>query len=237
MRSSQVQGVRHRGRGGGGCAAVAISQRARLSTPQREDCSWRDLARLILSVLSNLVPATSRRAGRSRGIERTRHQRGVLRNDRYSSVDLGPRAAGAAGRDRGACQRNASAITTPTDPGKYKVLNFAAPDLGRRVWRQCRDCCLPRHVTRRADGPLLQRARSGTVRVVRRRRTLSLLSRRPLPRRSLGEGGSRRVGRRPFDLDAPLEAAGDRAPRSTRSRSHLRHPATSRSAPCRPPAP
>ena len=94
------------------------------------------------------------------------------------------------------------------DPGKYKVLNFAAPDLGAVfganaellpvMWPSCR----------------WSATTAGTIRDrpchVRRRHALSLLIRRPLARRSRGEGGSRgegrswRVGRRPLISTRPL---------------------------------
>jgi hypothetical protein len=142
MQSSQVEGAATAG------GVVAILQLSRFLSVLGEYTATRGLflarpGAIDPGVLANVVPDTSRRAGWSRGIERTRT------NAVFSElIGIHPRPWG---RVRLALLGGIAVHANETfsyydaDPGKYKVLNFAAPDLAA-VFGGNAEIALARHV-------------------------------------------------------------------------------------------
>jgi hypothetical protein len=164
MRSSQVEGAATAG------GVVAVVRLSRFLSVHGEYIATRGLftarpGSIDPDVLSNVVPATSRRAGRSRGIERTRATAVFS-----EMIGIHPRAWGRVRLELlGGIAVHANETFSYYDAdvaGKYIVLNFAAPDLGAvlggnaeiAVARHFAIVPMVRYYTRNNPGPSLSYA-------------------------------------------------------------------------------
>jgi hypothetical protein len=161
MRSSQVDGAATAG------GVVAVLQLSRFLSAHGEYTAMRGLfmarpGAIDPDVLSNVVPATSRRASWSRGIERT------LTTAVFSEmIGIHPRNWGRVRLELlGGIAVHANETFSYYDadePRKYMVLNFAAPDLGAvfggnaqiSVTRHFAVVPMVRYYTRNNPGPSL----------------------------------------------------------------------------------
>ena len=164
IRSSQVEGAATAG------GVVAVVQLSRFLSVHGEYTATRGLfvarpGAIDPHVLSNVVPPTSRRAGWSRGIERTRTSAVFS-----EMIGIHPRSWGRLRLELlGGIAVHANetfSYYNADDPGKYMVLNFAAPDLGAvfggnaqvAVTRHLAVVPMVRYYTRNDPGPSLSYA-------------------------------------------------------------------------------